>query len=128
MALSGLLDHRSGDGVSVLPYPDNVAGLEEAADSGRGMGLNSVALALSSLGEEIGDAGRLAVNWTWAWVTWECASTGEFMGETLRAVIYDDALPLTSGDVTGVCGLRNPITNGEFGTEEGVSGLLGRTE
>lgn len=59
VALSWLWDHKSG--VSAL-YPERVAGLDEAADWGRGTGLNSVAFALKSRGEEIGDDGRLEVN------------------------------------------------------------------
>jgi len=61
VALSWLWDHKSGDGVSVR-YPERVEGLDEAADRGRGTGLNSVAFALKSLGEVIGDDGRLEVN------------------------------------------------------------------
>lgn len=47
------------------------------------------------------------------------------MGETLRAVIYELAFPVTRGDPAGVCGLRKPIARGEVGTELGVSGLFG---
>ena len=53
---------RSGDGVSPLRLDPRVPGLDEAAESGRGWGLNSWALALSSRGEERGDAGRLVAN------------------------------------------------------------------
>ena len=45
-----------------------VAGLDEAAERGLWIGLNSVALALRSLGDEIGDVGRLEVNWGWVCV------------------------------------------------------------
>lgn len=51
----------SGDGVSARRDARD-AGLDEAAERGRGMGLNSDAFALRIRGEEIGDAGRLAVN------------------------------------------------------------------
>lgn len=53
---------RSGDGVSPRRAAREL-GLEEAAESGRGMGLNSDALALSSRGDDIGDDGRLTANW-----------------------------------------------------------------
>ena len=52
---------RSGEGVS----PRSAArepGLDEAADNGLGIGLNSEALALSSRGEERGEDGRLTAN------------------------------------------------------------------
>lgn len=62
VGLCGLCAHISGEGVSPL-RADSEAGLEEAAESGLWMGLNSLALALSRRGEESGDAGRLAVNW-----------------------------------------------------------------
>ena len=50
--------HKSGDGVSARNW-DKDDGLEEAAESGRVMGLNSDALAFRCLGEDKGDAGRL---------------------------------------------------------------------
>jgi hypothetical protein len=53
-----LCAQRSGDGVSARK---RAPGLDDAADSGRGMGLNSDAFAFKSLGDEIGEAGRLAV-------------------------------------------------------------------
>jgi hypothetical protein len=55
----GLWDHMSGDGVSAR----KPAGFDEAAERGRGMGLNSVAFAFKRRGEDNGEAGRLAVNW-----------------------------------------------------------------
>ena len=53
--------HRSGEGVS----PRKAAkepGLEEAAERGRGIGLNSEALALRSRGDSMGEDGRLTAN------------------------------------------------------------------
>jgi hypothetical protein len=50
--------HRSGDGVSARSW-DRDDGFEEAAESGRVMGLNSEALAFKCLGEDKGEAGRL---------------------------------------------------------------------
>lgn len=50
--------HRSGEGVSARNC-DKDDGLEEAAESGRAMGLNSDALAFRCLGEVKGEAGRL---------------------------------------------------------------------
>lgn len=121
LALSGLCDHMSGDGVSAL-QPASVAGFEEAAERGLGMGLNSVAFALNSLGDDMGDEGRLAAKWVCACA---CERTGEGMGDTLRAVMYEGGFPPTSGEATGVCGRREPMGNGELGKEEvGVSGLL----
>ena len=51
----------SGDGVSARSVARE-PGLEEAADSGRGIGLNSCALAFRIRGEDNGEAGRLVVN------------------------------------------------------------------
>jgi len=50
--------HKSGEGVSARNC-DKDDGFEEAAESGRVMGLNSDALAFKCLGEDKGDAGRL---------------------------------------------------------------------
>ena len=50
--------HKSGEGVSARNW-DKDEGLEEAAESGRVMGLNSDALAFRCLGEVKGEAGRL---------------------------------------------------------------------
>jgi hypothetical protein len=61
VALRGLWAHRSGDGVSAL-RADRELGLEDAAERGRGIGLNSDALAFRRRGEDNGEAGRLAVN------------------------------------------------------------------
>ena len=58
VGLSVLWAHKSGDGVSAL-RPGMDAGLEDAAERGRGMGLNSEALAFKRRGDEIGEAGRL---------------------------------------------------------------------
>ena len=55
VALGELCDHKSGDSARKM------LGLDEAADSGRGIGLNSFAFALSNRGDDNGDAGRLAV-------------------------------------------------------------------
>ena len=55
--LSELWAQRSGDSERLKKPP----GVVDAADRGLGIGLNSEALALSMRGEEIGDAGRLAV-------------------------------------------------------------------
>ena len=50
--------HKSGEGVSARSW-DRDDGLEEAAERGRVMGLNSDALAFKCLGEDKGEAGRL---------------------------------------------------------------------
>jgi hypothetical protein len=57
-----LCAHKSGDGVSARRALKDV-GLDDAADNGRGMGLNSEALAFNSRGEESGEAGKLADRW-----------------------------------------------------------------
>lgn len=57
----GLWAHMSGDGVSARREASD-PGFDEAAESGRGMGLNSWALAFRIRGEDKGEAGRLAVN------------------------------------------------------------------
>jgi hypothetical protein len=48
---------------NVVSARSRTPGFEDAAERGRGMGLNSVAFALSSLGEDKGNQGRLAVYW-----------------------------------------------------------------
>jgi hypothetical protein len=53
---------RSGDGVSALS-PINVLGFDEAAESGRGCGRKSEALALNTRCEPMGDDGKLFANW-----------------------------------------------------------------
>lgn len=53
--------HISGDGVSARRAASE-PGLDEAAERGLGMGLNSEAFALSSRGEDIGEDGRLTAN------------------------------------------------------------------
>ena len=53
--------HMSGEGVSPRSC-ESEPGLDDAADSGRMMGLNSCALAFKMRGEDKGDAGRLAAN------------------------------------------------------------------
>ena len=58
VALGELCAQRSGEGVSVRRYEP---GTDEAAESGRCIGLNSDAFALSKRGDESGEAGRLAV-------------------------------------------------------------------
>lgn len=58
VALRELSAQRSGDGESARNRDPG----DDAADKGRGMGLNSWAFALRSLGEDNGEAGRLAVN------------------------------------------------------------------
>jgi hypothetical protein len=55
LARKGPWDHMSGEGVSVLG-----AGLDEAAERGRWMWR---AFAWRRRGEDMGEAGRLAVNW-----------------------------------------------------------------
>lgn len=60
-------DHRSGLGELSL-RADNEAGFEEAADNGLGIGLNSLAFALRSLGELRGELGKLAANCACAYV------------------------------------------------------------
>lgn len=70
---------RSGEGVSPRKAA-NDPGLEEAAERGRGMGLNSEALALRSRGEDMGDEGRLTANWA-------CVIIGEWPGDSLRAAM-----------------------------------------
>ena len=70
---------RSGDGVSPRRAA-NEPGLEEAAESGRGMGLNSEALALRRRGDDMGDEGKLTANWA-------CVMIREWPGDSLRAVI-----------------------------------------
>lgn len=104
----------SGDGVSARSCESD-AGCDDAAESGRGMGLNSFAFAFRERGEPIGDAGRLETNCT-------VVMSGELLGESLRAVMYEDACVCTSGEVTGVCGRRKIIASGELGAELGVSG------
>jgi len=64
VARRGLWAQRSGEGVSVRSAP----GLEDAAERGRGIGLNSEALAFKRRGDDMGEEGRLAVNWACAWV------------------------------------------------------------
>ena len=54
-----LWDQRSGEGVSAL---SSEPGCEEAEESGRWMGLNSEALALSEREVSSGEAGREAVH------------------------------------------------------------------
>ena len=76
---------RSGLGVSPRKAA-NEPGLDEAADNGRGMGLNSEALALRSRGDDRGEAGRLTANCAWVIM-------GEWPGDSLRAVIYDEDWP-----------------------------------
>src|SRR3712207_31430 len=61
VGLCALSVQGSGEGVSALA-PIREAGFDAAADSGRGIGLNSLALAFSRRGEESGEAGRLAAN------------------------------------------------------------------
>lgn len=81
------------------------------------MGLNSLAFALSNLGEDKGEAGREAVHCAWV-VTEADGNTGEVVGED-----SDLAEPMgAKGEVAGVCGLRNTWTRGEEGAEDGVSG------
>lgn len=58
VARSELSAHRSGDGVSALILARE-PGLEDADERGRGIGLNSEALAFSIRGEDKGDDGRL---------------------------------------------------------------------
>jgi hypothetical protein len=69
--------HKSGDGVSARNW-DKDDGLDEAAESGRVMGLNSDALAFKCRGEDRGDAGRLDEIEKWAWM-WE--RTGDWLGD-----------------------------------------------
>ena len=107
--------HMSGEGVSARSC-ESEPGFEDAADSGRMMGLNSCALAFKMRGEDSGDAGRLAANWAWAMV-------GEGPGDSLRAVIYEVACCEDArGDTSGVCGRRKTMASGELGAELGVSG------
>lgn len=65
--------HKSGEGVSARNW-DKDDGLEEAAERGRVMGLNSDALAFKCLGEDNGEAGRLDE-------TEKCACTLERTGD-----------------------------------------------
>ena len=60
VARGELWDHKSGEGVSERRREVGV--VDAAADKGLGMGLNSLALALNRRGEEMGEAGREAVN------------------------------------------------------------------
>lgn len=110
--------HKSGEGVSARSAASD-PGLEEAAERGRGMGLNSDALALSSRGDDMGEDGRLTANWA-------CVMIGDTLGESLRADMYEEGCAcVPRGDVRGVCGRRNIIASGELGAELGVSGRLG---
>lgn len=70
--------HMSGEGVSARR---SEPGWDEAEESGRGMGLNSEALALREREVRRGEAGRLAVHWAWAWVAWAWARIGDEEGE-----------------------------------------------
>ena len=67
VALGELWAHKSGDGVSALRLVIQ-PGLDDADESGRGMGLNSEAFAFKRRGDERGDEGRLAANWACAYV------------------------------------------------------------
>jgi hypothetical protein len=78
VALGELCAQRSGEGVSVRRYEP---GTDEAAESGRWIGLNSDAFALSKRGDERGEAGRLAVYCAWVCVDWICERIGEEEGE-----------------------------------------------
>ena len=60
VARGELCDHRSGEGVSERRREPDV--VDAAADKGLGIGLNSLAFALNKRGEEMGEAGREAVN------------------------------------------------------------------
>lgn len=56
------------------------------------------------------------------------ASVGEFIGEMLRAAVYELAFPVTRGVPAGVCGLRKLIARGELGTVVGASDLFGMNQ
>jgi hypothetical protein len=75
VARGELWAQRSGDGVSARK---RAPGLDDAAERGRGMGLNSEAFAFRSRGDEMGEAGRLAV---YCAETWACMRMGEEEGE-----------------------------------------------
>lgn len=80
--------HKSGDGVSwrrPRKLPD-VPGMVEAAESGRGAGLNSAAFAFSSRGEERGLAGKLVARNAGGL----CGKVGEELGElVMGALMYE---------------------------------------
>jgi hypothetical protein len=76
-----MCDHGSGLGESPLRAVRD-DGFDDAALKGRGIGLNSFALAFRSRGLERGVLGRLAVNWAWAWVACVCARMGLELGKT----------------------------------------------
>jgi len=61
VARGELCAHRSGDGVSALILARE-PGLEDAEERGRGIGLNSEALAFKRRGEDKGDDGKLEAN------------------------------------------------------------------
>ncbi len=75
LVLSELVAQRSGDGVSPR-IPEKEAGLDDAAERGRGIGLNSVAFAFRSCGEESGEDGKLAVS---VCVAWAYGKTGDVL-------------------------------------------------
>jgi hypothetical protein len=58
VARGELCAHKSGDGVSALMLAKE-PGLEDAEERGRGIGLNSEALAFRRRGEDRGDDGKL---------------------------------------------------------------------
>jgi hypothetical protein len=97
-----LCAQRSGDGVSARKA-DKEVGFEDAADSGLGIGLNSLAFAFRSRGDDRGDEGMLALKCDWKW-----DRTGEADGDSpLWAIIHDEGWLWVSGDAAGVCGLLN---------------------
>jgi hypothetical protein len=61
VARGELCAHKSGDGVSALILAKE-PGLEDAEERGRGIGLNSEALAFRRRGEDKGEDGRLDAN------------------------------------------------------------------
>lgn len=91
VGLWGLCAHRSGEGVSAR-NPGNVPGLDDAAERGRCIGLNSEAFAFKIRGEDMGDAGRLDANWA-------CIKIGDELGES---VMYDEECKFPKGDTSGV--------------------------
>jgi hypothetical protein len=102
--------------------------LDDAADKGRGIGLNSEALAFRRRGEESGDDGKLDASSRFAHEIGVVVCVGEGAGDSLRAVMYEEPpVPgLTpSGEVIGREDFLKIIASGELGAEVGVSGLFG---
>lgn len=115
--LDGLCDQRSGEGVFAR-NPSKLE-LEPAAERGRGIGLNSAAVAFRSRGDESGE-GTL--------VLFDSRFIEATRGDEGFMIYEDPSLFGFMGDETGVCGLRSAEPMGYGGAELGVSGLLKRVE